>query len=224
MEKIAGVVLAGGLSRRMGGDKAFRMLAGRPLIAHALGRLSVQVAPVAINANGDASRYAEFEVPVIADEAPDFQGPLAGVLAAMRWARIAAPSSRFVATAACDTPFFPLDLVARLAASVTTYPQIVQALSEGRVHPVFSLWPLASADNLAAALARGVRKVSAWVVEYPHLAIPFEKATADGISFDPFFNANTPEDLSLAEKIAKALAENPSPLVSLPAAGRRREI
>jgi molybdenum cofactor guanylyltransferase len=199
VERIAGVVLAGGLSRRMGGgDKALRVLGGKPLIAHVLDRLARQAAPVAINANGDPSRFAAFGVPVISDENADFAGPLAGILAGMAWARRVAPEARLIATAACDTPFFPDTLVERLAAAVAhaPAPTICLAASNGRTHPIFGLWPVALMDDLAASLGGGMRKVGLWAEGHPHLVVDFE-----ALPHDPFFNANTPEDLALAQQL-----------------------
>ena len=203
IERIAGVVLAGGLSRRMGGgDKGLRELNGKPLILHVIERLSRQAAPLAISANGDASRFAAFGLPVIADATPDFAGPLAGVLAGMRWAAGAAPDVRVIVTAACDTPFFPADLVAQfLAAAGGAYPAIVLAMSEGQVHPVFGLWPIALAEDLDAALASGTRKVLHWTDRHPHFIAEFPQVRFGGKLADPFFNANTPEELAEAESL-----------------------
>ncbi len=206
MEQIAGIILAGGLSRRMGGgDKGLRELNGKPLMLHVIERLSRQASPLAINANGDASRFAAFGLPVIADATPDFAGPLAGVLAGMRWAAQAAPDARFVVTAACDTPFFPEDLVAQfLTAAGGAYPAIVLAMSEGQVHPVFGLWPVALADDLAAALASGTRKVLHWTDRHPHFIAEFPRVRLGGQLADPFFNANTPEELAEAAALLQA--------------------
>ncbi|HWJ19264.1 MAG TPA: molybdenum cofactor guanylyltransferase MobA, partial [Geobacterales bacterium] len=145
MEQVAGVILAGGLSRRMGGgDKSLRTLNGKPLILRAIERLGGQAGPIALNANGDASRFSAFGLPVIPDATADFAGPLAGVLAGLRWAAEAAPDARFIVTAACDTPFFPSDLVEKLLASTgPTYPCIALAASGENAHPVFALWPVA---------------------------------------------------------------------------------
>ncbi len=200
---IPGVLLAGGLSRRMGGgDKGLRELSGKPLMLHALERLSRQASPVAINANGDASRFVAFGVPVIADATPDHAGPLAGVLAAMRWALEASPRPRFVITAACDTPFFPGDLAAQLlAAAGDTYPVIALAKSFAQVHPVFGLWPTLLADDLAEALSSGLRKVSDWVEWHPHVIVDFPPVRLGHALVDPFFNANTPADLAEAERL-----------------------
>src|SRR5579884_2157693 len=156
MEKVAGVILAGGLSRRMGGgDKSLRLLGRKPLLRHVIERLAPQAFPLAINANGDPARFADFGLPVLPDATQDFAGPLAGVLAGLRWAASAVPEARYIVTAACDTPFFPKDLVsACLAAAGGTYPAIVHARSAGRTHPVFGIWPVALADDLKQSLAR----------------------------------------------------------------------
>jgi molybdopterin-guanine dinucleotide biosynthesis protein A len=200
MERVAGIVLAGGLSRRMGGgDKGFCQLDGKPLIQHVIERLAAQASPLAINANGDASRFTALGLPVIADATEDFAGPLAGVLAGMRWAAKAAPEARFIVTAACDTPFFPTDLVAKfLAAAGGAYPVIVLAKSGERIQPVSGLWPVALASNLADALASGTRKVQAWALRQPHFIVEFPISSLGGKLADPFFNANTPEDLAEA--------------------------
>ncbi len=210
MERVPGIVLAGGLSRRMGGgDKGLRELAGKPLMLHVIERLAAQACPLAINANGDTSRFAAFGLPVIADATADFAGPLAGVLAGLRWAAKAAPDMRFIVTAACDTPFFPEDLVAKfLAAADGAYPAIVLAKSGEQVHPVFGLWPAVLADDLAAALASGTRKVQEWAERHPHFIVEFPMAGIGGRLADPFFNANTPEEFAEA---AALLRQNDAP-------------
>lgn len=204
MERVAGVVLAGGLSRRMGGgDKGLLELDGKPLVQHVIERLSLQASPLVLNANGDAARFAAFGLPVAADATADFAGPLAGILAGLRWAAAAAPDARFIVTAACDTPFFPNDLVPEfLAAAGGTYPVIVLAKSGGRIHPVFGLWPVILADELAEALASGTRKVQYWAEQHPHFIVEFPIASFGGRLADPFFNANTPEELAEAQALA----------------------
>jgi molybdenum cofactor guanylyltransferase len=206
VERVAGVILAGGLSRRMGGgDKGLCELGGKPLMTHAIERLSAQASPIAINANGDASRFASFCLQVIPDATADFAGPLAGVLSGMRWAAKSAPEARFIVTAACDTPFFPDDLVEKLvAATKGQYPAIVLANSEGQVHPVFGLWPIALADDLAEALAAGTRKVLHWTDRHPHFDADFPLRVRGNKVIDPFFNANTPEDLAEAAMLMAA--------------------
>lgn len=200
-DAILGVVLAGGQSRRMGGtDKALVAIAGKPLIAHVAERLAPQVGAMAINANGDARRFDRLGLPVFADTVTGHAGPLAGVLAAMRFAAAQNGNFTHVATAATDTPFFPADLVARLAESATTPDTIAMATSNGNRHPVFALWPTALAGDLESWLAgTDTFKVMAWVKRHRFAPVEFGLAP-DGA--DPFFNINTPEDLATAERVA----------------------
>jgi len=201
-DAILGTVLAGGQSRRMGGnDKALVAIAGTPLIAHVAARLAPQVGAMAINANGDAERFDTLELPVFADTIGGHAGPLAGVLAAMRFADNLDRSFTHVATAATDTPFFPDNLVARLAASATTADTIAMATSDGNRHPVFALWPTALADDLERWLAEtDTFKVMAWVKRHRFAPVDFAPL-CDGT--DPFFNINTPDDLAIAEQMAE---------------------
>ncbi|MEM8790214.1 MAG: molybdenum cofactor guanylyltransferase MobA [Pseudomonadota bacterium] len=205
--RIAGVILAGGLARRMGGgDKAVREVAGRPLLAHVIDRLEPQVDAVALNANGDPERFAEYGLPVIADTIEGFVGPLGGVLAGLRWAET--NGFTHIVTAAADTPFFPPDLVSRLVGAATHEDQPIalaattdpkRGLSE---HPTFGLWPVALADNLEEALTVGqMRKVIVWTSRHGAARAVFDDAGAY-----PFFNVNTPEDLLEAERIARERA------------------
>jgi molybdopterin-guanine dinucleotide biosynthesis protein A len=192
---IAGCVLAGGRSRRMGDDKRLARLANRSLIAHAIARLQSQVNCLMINANDDPSNYAMTGYPVRADPIPDFAGPLAGILAALIWA--AEINARVLITVPSDAPFFPADLVARLDAIHDR--AIVSASSGGRIHPVFSLWrePENFIAPLRAALeSEGHRKVESFVARFPHATVEWPIAP-----HDPFFNINTPADLAEAERI-----------------------
>lgn len=206
-EQVAGILLAGGQSRRMGGgDKCLRPLGGRPLLAHVCERLRPQVGPLALNANGDPSRFAEFGLPVFADSVEGFAGPLAGVLSGMIWARMTAPDVRFIVTVATDTPFFPLDLVSQLLeAAADDYPVIVLASSLGQVHPVFGLWPVSLAEDLDMALREGTRKVLAWTDRHDQREAEFPILNIGGREIDPFFNANSPEDLSVADELLEKL-------------------
>ncbi len=205
--KIAGVILAGGLARRMGGgDKALLQLGGETLLARVIAQLKPQVGEMVLNANGDPGRFAEFGLPVVADTVAGFAGPLAGVLAGMRWA--AARGHTHVVSAAGDTPFFPADLVARLAEAeqasgqpiamaVTNDPE--RGLSE---HPTFGLWPVDLADNLEESLTVGnMRKIIVWTSRHGCARAVFD----EGAEF-PFFNVNTPEDMVEAERILKEQA------------------
>ncbi len=196
---IVGVLLAGGLSRRMGGgDKCFRQLAGRPLLAHAIDRARPQVATLVLNANGDAGRFADYDLPFVADSVPDFAGPLAGVLAALEWARSNRPEAEYVASFPSDAPFFPSDLVARLhQAMVANEGDTACARSGGRAHPVFGLWPLRLTGELRRAMVEeGLRKVDAWTGRYRHLFVDYPDRPRD-----PFFNINKPDDVDVAEAL-----------------------
>ena len=194
---IAGIVLAGGLARRMGGgDKGLRLLGGRPVLDHVIARVKPQVTDLAINANGDAGRFADWRLPVVTDPIADNPGPLAGVLAGLDWAAAAVPGATHVASFPCDAPFVPLDLVARLAeVLVEQGADMACARSDGRNHPVVGLWPIALRDALRAALVdEGVRKVDIWTARYRLATANFDATPAD-----PFFNINRPEDLAAAE-------------------------
>lgn len=196
---IAGVILAGGRATRMGGgDKGLRVVGGRRLMDHALDRLAPQVGTLAINANGDPARLAEFGLPVLADSLPDHPGPLAGVLAGLDWA--AGIGAQSIVTAAADTPFFPRDLVARLVAAAGPSGLCLAASpdEDGRMqrHPTFGLWPVALRHDLRSALTGGLRKIVLWTDVHGAGTAAFPSDP-----FDPFFNVNTPEDIALAETL-----------------------
>jgi len=194
---IAGVVLAGGLSRRMGGgEKGLQLLAGQSMISRVIGRIAPQVNALAINANSDTAPYEHFGLPVLPDTISGHVGPLAGVLTGLEWASTL-PGVTHVVSAATDTPFLPLDLVASFSA-LAGPERIVIARSDGNRHPVFGLWPVALRQDLAEWLASSdTMKVLAWVHRHDFAFCDFE-AAGDG-SPDPFFNANTPEELAEAE-------------------------
>ena len=193
---VAGIILAGGASRRMqaGGapiDKALLPLGGRPMIAHAIERLGCARA---ISANGDPARFAAFGLPVLADAAPDRPGPLAGVLAGMDWA--AAHGFARIVTAAADTPFSPRDMAAALLAAGGP---VALATHEGRDHPTMAAWDVDLRETLRAALAEGMRRPLVFA----------EAVGARRVDFagdDPFFNVNTPRDMALAERRARGTA------------------
>jgi len=197
MKQPLGVILAGGQATRMGGgDKGLRMLGGQSLLARVEARLAPQVAGIALNANGDASRFAGQGLPVIADSVDGFAGPLAGVLAGLDWA--AAQGADTIVTAAADTPFFPCDLVPQLllAAEGMQHPLVLATTPDpkrGRArHPTFGLWPVALRDDLRAALHDGLRKVVLWTDGHDGREALFPDENA-------FFNVNTPDDLTRAE-------------------------
>lgn len=202
--EIVGVVLAGGRSQRMGGrEKALLDLAGRPMLARVIARFAHQVSDIAINANGDPARFSAFGLPVIADPMPDYPGPLAGVLAGLRWAAAGPARATHLATVSSDTPFIPLDLVSRLAGEGGR--GIVVAQSGGRPHPVAALWPLGIASDLERALATGERRVQRWVEMQGMSTIDFAPLQIWGRAVDPFLNVNTPADLAEAEKLMQLL-------------------
>ncbi len=206
---VTGVLLAGGQSRRMGGgDKCLRDLAGRPMLEHVIERLSPQVGAMVINANGDPGRFSRFGLAVVPDTVGGFAGPLAGVLAGMRWSAAAAPAAPWVVTVSTDAPFLPLDLTPRLLAAVADAPRtIALAASGGDVHPVIGLWPVALADDLEQSLQAGVRKVLDWTGRHASVVVDFPFLRFHGRMIDPFFNANTPAELDEA----RALIESRSP-------------
>jgi molybdopterin-guanine dinucleotide biosynthesis protein A len=194
--KIAGVLLAGGLARRMGGgDKPLRTIGGRTILELVIERLRPQVAVLVLNANGDPARFAAYGMPVVPDSVPGNPGPLAGVLAGFDWAAEHRPDCPVVVSVATDAPFLPTDLVARMEAQMTAEgADLACAASGGQAHPVIGLWPVRLRDDLRRALVEeGVRKVDVWTARYRLATVTFTDQPVD-----PFFNANRPEDLDAA--------------------------
>jgi molybdenum cofactor guanylyltransferase len=200
--KIAGVILAGGLSRRMGGgDKSLKSVGGEPILARVIARVRPQVAALCLNANGDPARFAEFGLPVVADSVEGHVGPLAGVLAGLDWAAANAPECSHVASFPTDAPFLPEDLVRRLVNAVEQEEaDMACAASGGREHPVVGLWPVRLREALRKAMVEeGTRKVDLWTSRYRRAIVSWPDRP-----LDPFFNANSPEDLDLAERLVAA--------------------
>lgn len=198
-----GVILAGGLARRMGGgDKPMRMIAGRAILDHVIERMGPQCDPLLINANGDPARFARFGLPVVADGIGDYPGPLAGVLTALDWTAENRPQAEWVVSVAGDCPFLPLDLVERFhAVRIKDAAELVVAMSGEQSHPVIGLWSVALRHELRTALVEeGLRKIDRWTARYRLATAVWHLEPVD-----PFFNANTPEDLSEAERIGKSL-------------------
>lgn len=212
-ETIVGVVLAGGRSRRMGGgDKSLRALGGRTMLAHVVVILAPQVGRMIINANGDAARFEALGLPVVADAAQDFAGPLAGILAGMRWAAANIPQARRIVTVPADAPFIPPKLVERLvAASDAADGAIAVAQSAGVLHHATALWPVALADVLASAVDRGEREVGSWAARQGSVAVPFDLVRVDGQTVDPFFNVNTPDDFLEAARLMQLVGSSKRP-------------
>jgi molybdopterin-guanine dinucleotide biosynthesis protein A len=193
---VAGVLLAGGLARRMGGgDKPLRTIGGRPLLDLVIERVRPQVAALVLNANGDPARFAAYGLPVAADSVAENPGPLAGVLAGLDWAADNRPDCPLVASVATDAPFLPIDLVSRMMQALSAEgADLACAASGGQAHPVIGLWPVRLRDDLRHALVdEGVRKVDAWTARYRLATVNFADTP-----IDPFFNANRPQDLERA--------------------------
>ncbi len=203
---ITGVLLAGGQSRRMGGgDKGLLGFGRGTMLGHVIERFAPQVGELVLNANGDPARFSAFGLPVIADTIDGNVGPLAGVLAGMRWARDNTDAP-FIATASTDAPFLPLELVARLRDVAEANPgAIAIARSGGHLHPVIGLWPVVHYQDLEAALSDdGIRKVLRWTDRHGTLPVDFADLTIGGKTIDPFFNANTPDELDEARRLIES--------------------
>lgn len=186
---ITGIVLAGGMGRRMGGvDKGLVELDGRPMVAHVLARLAPQVGSLLINANQNPDRYAQFGYPVVADALGGFAGPLAGLHAGMT-----AATTPFVVTVPCDSPFLPTDLVARLATGFAdNMAQLAVAKTVDQPHPVFALVRRDVLPHLAAFLHGGGRKIDAWYATLRVVEVPFDDDE------NAFRNINTVDELAAA--------------------------
>ena len=200
-----GLVLAGGLARRMGGgDKALIKIGDKTILARVFERLRPACSRLVLNANGDPARFASFGLPVIADSIPDFAGPLAGILAGLDWTAEHAPNLEWMVSTPGDCPFLPWDTVARLhqARKQAQLPLACARSGEWR-HPVVGLWPVALREDLRAALINDdLRKIEVWTARHGI-------AIADWPSqpVDPFFNVNTPDDAAAAERIAQDYAD-----------------
>jgi len=195
-----GLVLAGGLARRMGGgDKALIRIGSETILQRALARLTPQVSGIVLNANGDPARFATFGLPVVADSVPDFAGPLAGILAGLDWIAANRPETEWMVSVPGDCPFLPRDLVARLhAARITEGKPLACAHSGDWRHPVVGLWRVALREDLRHAITvEDLRKIEVWTARHG-------VALADWPTepVDPFFNVNTPEDVDLATQLA----------------------
>lgn len=199
---IAGLVLAGGRSTRMGGDeKALLRLDGQRMIDRVAARLAPQVCRLAISANGDPARFGLPRVPVLPDTLPGGLGPLAGVLAGLEWAAALQGVTGLV-TVATDTPFLPLDLVDRLAAARSDPARLAVAASGGRIHPVDALWPVAAAGELRRFLEAGeTYKAKRFLENIGYSSVSFDPVDLPGGRVDPFFNVNTREDLATATRL-----------------------
>tara|TARA_B000000565_G_scaffold74853_1_gene53069 strand:+ start:1010 stop:1642 length:633 start_codon:yes stop_codon:yes gene_type:complete len=202
MIDIPGIILAGGLSRRMGGgDKGLLMLGETSIIERVIDKILPQVGSLAININGDSSRFPDYKLPIIPDSIKGYLGPLSGILAGMEWAF--KNGNRYIATVAADTPFLPDDLIKRLHAMVKS-KNLNIGIAASRflrrddvfIHPTFGIWEVALKDDLRDALANDTRKIMFWAKKFKLDYYYFD--TSDKLS-DPFFNINTPDDLEEAK-------------------------
>jgi len=211
MTKPLGVILAGGQATRMGGgDKGRLALGNQTILDHVIARLSPQVSGLALNANGDPTRFNDLSLPILPDPIPGYAGPLVGVLAGLDWAATKGAST--IVTVAADTPFFPTSLVHNLQETAQDMPhplvlaatpradgEATKSMSRSGLirHPTFGLWPVALRDDLRVALQDGLRKVVLWTEKHKGREAVFNGAG------DPFFNVNTPEDLAHAQTLSE---------------------
>ena len=199
---ISGVILAGGLGRRMGGvDKGLQLLHEKPMVQWVLERFAPQVDEVWINANQNAERYADFGYPLLPDQIQGFAGPLAGLHAALSKAIYP-----LVATVPCDSPFLPNDLIARLAAALEAQPashlpQLAVARTFEQPHPVFCLCPRTALPHLSAFLESGGRRFEHWYATLDTVEVAFDDEA------DAFSNINTRDEL---EKLRQGEIRPPS--------------
>jgi molybdopterin-guanine dinucleotide biosynthesis protein A len=195
-----GLILAGGLARRMGGgDKPRTQIGGATILSRVIERMTPQCSRLIVNANGDPARFADTGLPVVADDVPDFAGPLAGILAGLDWAATNAPDIATVASVPGDCPFLPRDLVARLHEARQSQNQPLACARSGEWrHPVVGLWPVALRADLRKALTEdNMRKIEIWTARH---GVALADWPAEPV--DPFFNVNTPEDAAAAERLA----------------------
>ena len=205
IEGVTGLVLAGGLSRRMqGANKAFLPLGQQSLTRHVIDRLQPQVNRCLLSGPETVCQLAP-ELTCIADILPGHLGPLAGILSGLAWLQQHDSETRWLVSLPCDTPFFPTDLVARLLARQSLSPDalLVIASCEGRLHPVVGLWSVELADRIRDALIDGqVPRMMEWTRQQRHAVEEFE---IDRV--DPFFNVNRPQDYERAKSIRRAAFE-----------------
>lgn len=200
MTEIPGLLLAGGLARRMGGgDKPLRVIAGKTILERVVARLEPQCRVLILNANGDPARFSQYDFPVVADSIADFPGPLAGILAGLDWMAANRPDVNWMLSAAGDCPFLPRDLVERLDQERRQQnAELAVATSGGQTHPVIGLWSVRLREELRQALVvEGLRKIDRWTSRYPLATVTWPTEP-----FDPFFNANTIDDIAEADALA----------------------
>jgi molybdopterin-guanine dinucleotide biosynthesis protein A len=201
MTNCFGIILAGGLARRMGGaDKGLIQIAERPILAHVIERLQPQCEAVVLNANGDPDRFAQFGLDVVPDDIEGFAGPLAGILAGLDHVTKYRPDISYAVSAPADTPFIPRDLVQKLASARSSVSaDVAVACTGAHLHYTVALWKVELRDDLRQALVEeDVRSVRVFVERRCHAVALWRDEP-----YDPFFNVNRPEDLAKAEEISR---------------------
>lgn len=199
-EPTPGLLLAGGLARRMGGgDKPMKTIGGRTILDRVIARIAPQCDGLILNANGDPQRFAAFGLSVVADSVEDFPGPLAGILAGLDWISAHRPDVTWMLSAAADCPFLPRDLVTQLhQARIERNAHIAIAASGGQTHPVIGLWSVTLRDDLRHTLeVENFHAVGRWTARYDPAIVSWPTEP-----LDPFFNANTVDDIAEAERLA----------------------
>ncbi|WP_045835146.1 molybdenum cofactor guanylyltransferase MobA [Hyphomicrobium sp. 99] len=205
-DQILGVILAGGRSRRFGGgDKGLADLGGQSILARVIAQFRPQVGRLILNVNGDPGRFAEFDLETISDNENPELGPLSGLLASLDWAAQHAPECSAIATVSADVPFLPNDLVARLDASRRGGVSI--AISGERRHPTIAIWPISARQTIAEALNNRALSVDKLAAHLNAVAVAFPMRDIHGARLDPFFNINTPDDLSTARALLAGSTE-----------------
>ena len=189
------VLLAGGKSSRMNGiDKALVSINNKTLIQLILDKLKIDNNKIVLNTNRDANNFKDYNLNIINDTIPNFQGPLAGILSGLEWFDKQDNNIEWVVSLPIDTPFFPENLVDKLFESVNKNNRVVGvANSNGRNHPVFAIWHISLKNDLKNSLKNNIRKIDIFTQKYTPVEVHFTS------SFDQFFNVNTPDDLKLAE-------------------------
>jgi molybdenum cofactor guanylyltransferase len=203
-DMVVGIILAGGLARRMGGgDKCLLPLAGKTLLQRTIERAQPQVSQLLLNANGSSLRFARTRLPVLADIFPNNLGPLAGIHTGLTWMTANTPDQHWLMSFASDTPFFPLDVVSQLFSKAGTLPlpagssPLIVASSKLQTHPIFALWHVSLLKNITAQLQTGeIPRLQEWIKQFSPQSVDFAAQ-----SYDPFFNINSPQDLYTAEPL-----------------------
>lgn len=202
-ESVVGVILAGGLARRMGGgDKCLLPLAGKTLLQRTIERAQPQVKKLLLNANGNSLRFARTRLPVVPDVFPNNRGPLAGIHAALQWMHKDNPDTEWLVSFASDTPFFPSNLVTTLLEAVNqSNSRLAIACSLARRHPTFALWHASLISPLEQLLQSDeMPRLQDWMSAQNPVEVIF-----NATDYDPFFNINTPQDLYAAEPMVPLL-------------------